>query len=130
MSSRGSITVGELRGKLTMLEIACHRRDRRGRLGLERLDRRARGPIRVCLICGRSSIASTRGRRRCIRATVLLPGFSAVDDDPFRLNFDENGHATISVNGGPATSLTGTLVADPSNPAHPLVLTYLLPEPV
>src|SRR5215472_6555752 len=37
MSSRGSITLGELQGKLTMLEIACHRCDRRGRLILERL---------------------------------------------------------------------------------------------
>jgi len=37
MSSRGSITLGELLGKLRMLEIACHRCDRRGRLSLERL---------------------------------------------------------------------------------------------
>jgi hypothetical protein len=37
MSSRGSITLGELRGKLDMLEVACHRCDRKGRLSLERL---------------------------------------------------------------------------------------------
>ena len=37
MSSRGSITLDKLQGKLTMLEIACHRSDRRGRLSLERL---------------------------------------------------------------------------------------------
>jgi hypothetical protein len=37
MSTLGSITLGELRGKLDMLEVACHRCDRRGRLSLERL---------------------------------------------------------------------------------------------
>src|SRR5438309_976652 len=62
-----------------------------------------------------------------------LPGFSAVLPDPFLLTFDENGHATIAINGGPATTLTGTLAADPAAPAGgggQLVLTYLLPEPV
>ena len=60
-----------------------------------------------------------------------LPGFSAVLD-PFLLTFDENGHATVSVNGGPATPLTGTLQTDPANsaPGQPLALTYLLPQPV
>ena len=29
MSSRGSITLGELEGKLTMLEVNCHRCERR-----------------------------------------------------------------------------------------------------
>jgi len=37
MSSRGSITIGELQGKLTMLDIACHRCERRGRVSLARL---------------------------------------------------------------------------------------------
>src|ERR671939_1020302 len=37
MSNRGSITLGELEGKLTMLEVACHRCDRRGRVSLARL---------------------------------------------------------------------------------------------
>ena len=37
MSSRGSITIGELQGKLTMLEVACHRCERRGRVSLSRL---------------------------------------------------------------------------------------------
>ena len=32
--SSGSITLGDLLGRLTMLEIACHRCDRRGRVGL------------------------------------------------------------------------------------------------
>ena len=50
-----------------------------------------------------------------------LPGFSAVLD-PFLLTFDENGNATVSVNGGPATPLTGTLQTDPANsaPGQPL----------
>lgn len=37
MSARGSITLGELRGKLDMLDVACSRCDRRGRLRLDRL---------------------------------------------------------------------------------------------
>ena len=37
MSNRGSITLGELQGKLTMLEVNCHRCERRGRVSLARL---------------------------------------------------------------------------------------------
>ena len=37
MSSRGSITLGELQGKLTMLEVNCHRCERNGRVNLARL---------------------------------------------------------------------------------------------
>ena len=37
MSARGSITLGELQGKLTMLDIACHRCERHGRVSLSRL---------------------------------------------------------------------------------------------
>src|SRR5438477_6601170 len=37
MSARGSITLGELQGKLTMLDVACHRCERRGRVSLPRL---------------------------------------------------------------------------------------------
>ena len=38
------------------------------------------------------------------------PGLSALTPvGPFLLTFDENGHATIAINGGPATTLTGIL---------------------
>ena len=37
MNSRGSITLGELVGKLDLLEIRCHRSDRHGRVSLARL---------------------------------------------------------------------------------------------
>ena len=37
MSNRGSITLGELHGKLAMLEVACHRCERQGRVSLARL---------------------------------------------------------------------------------------------
>jgi hypothetical protein len=37
MSNRGSITLGEVKGKLAMLEVACHRCDRKGRVSVERL---------------------------------------------------------------------------------------------
>jgi hypothetical protein len=37
VSARGPITLGELVAKLEILEVACHRCDRRGRLSVERL---------------------------------------------------------------------------------------------
>ena len=37
MSNRGSITLGELVGKLDLLEIKCHRCERHGRVSLARL---------------------------------------------------------------------------------------------
>src|SRR5438477_3065940 len=37
MSNRGSITLGELQGKLDLLDIACHRCERSGRVSLARL---------------------------------------------------------------------------------------------
>jgi hypothetical protein len=37
VSNRGSITLGELVGKLDLLEIKCHRCDRHGRVSLARL---------------------------------------------------------------------------------------------
>jgi hypothetical protein len=37
MSDRGSIALGELRGKLDMLEVSCRKCERHGRLSLERL---------------------------------------------------------------------------------------------
>jgi hypothetical protein len=52
--------------------------------------------------------------------------------DPFRVNFNENGQATISMNGGPATTLIGTMIVDPTAPvgSGAMVLAYSLPEPV
>ena len=37
MSNRGSITLGALQGKLDLLDIACHRCERSGRVSLARL---------------------------------------------------------------------------------------------
>ena len=37
MSNRGSITLGELQGKLDLLDIPCHRCERSGRVSLARL---------------------------------------------------------------------------------------------
>jgi hypothetical protein len=37
MSNRGSITLGEMQGKIDLLEINCHRCERRGRVSLARL---------------------------------------------------------------------------------------------
>ena len=57
---------------------------------------------------------------------------TAAAPDPMILHFDENGNATIAVNGGPTMTLTGSLMADPANPngGGTPVLTYLLPQPV
>ena len=66
--------------------------------------------------------------------TTPAPGLSALSPPgPFLVRFDENGHATIQVNGGAVTTLTGVLAADPSVPAsvgQQLALTFMLPEPV
>jgi hypothetical protein len=37
VSNRGSITLSELVGKIDLLDIACHRCERRGRVSLSRL---------------------------------------------------------------------------------------------
>ena len=70
-----------------------------------------------------------------VRAQPLEPpGLSALQPvGPFLLSFDENGNATIAVNGGPPTVLHGTLMIDNTFPGGGTVvnvLTYLLPEPV
>ena len=53
--------------------------------------------------------------------------------DPLAVRFDENGNASISVNGGAFTPLVGTLGLDPSVPAGGgtlPVLIYNLPQQV
>jgi hypothetical protein len=78
------------------------------------------------------------GALASIAAVAVAGGANAGPMDPgsgsgaFVLNFDETGRANVSVNGGPFTSLTGTLMANPSNAGLPglLGLTYLLPETV
>ena len=65
MINRGSITLGELEGKLTMLEVNCHRCERRGRVSLARLIEE-HGLILGCPIYGKASrvIARMRTQRR------------------------------------------------------------------
>ena len=67
-------------------------------------------------------------------AAALVPGASAlVPVGPFKVIFDENGRATIAVNGGPATTLSSSLIIDPTTPvggAPRSVLAFTLPEPV
>jgi hypothetical protein len=66
--------------------------------------------------------------------SAALPGARATfiagdptDGSSFIFNFDENGNGQISVNGEDFTSLTGTLMPDPTQGGLP-VLTYLLPR--
>ena len=65
MSNRGSITLGELQGKLDLLDIACHRCERRGRVSLARLIEE-HGADTGLPDYGRASptIVSTRGQQR------------------------------------------------------------------
>jgi hypothetical protein len=72
-------------------------------------------------------------------ATPLEPGACAGSNcgtatpDPMIMHFDENGNATIAVNGGAAMPLTGMLERDPSAPVGGgglPVLAYALPQPV
>ena len=62
--------------------------------------------------------------------TAVAPG---AIPDPMILHFDENGNATIAVNGGATMPLIGMQELDPSNPTGggglPL-LAYALPQPV
>jgi len=52
-------------------------------------------------------------------------------DDPFTATFDENGHGTATVIGGPTAALPFVVGANPSNPVgFPLSLIYTLPQPV
>lgn len=64
-------------------------------------------------------------------STASCGGSSSVSD-PFLVTFDENGNATISVNGGPTTTLKGSLMIDPTQPVggDAMVLAFTLPEPV
>jgi hypothetical protein len=61
-----------------------------------------------------------------VRADVL-PGAPPSPDDPFIFNFDENGHGSISINGGAFQTLNGTLMADPTWAGH-MVMTYIFPN--
>ena len=94
------------------------------------------------LITGLAFVASSSAWGAAIAAPGTCAGTGCATDgtagapgavpDPMILHFDENGNATIAVNGGPAMSLTGHLLPDPANPnsgGEP-VLTYLLPQPV
>ena len=65
MSNRGSISLGELKGKLTMLEVACHRCERRGRVNLARpIEERGADMGLPDLWESLAGIASARGQRR------------------------------------------------------------------
>jgi len=70
MSARDSITLGELRGLLPMLEIACRRCNRRGRLRLDRLiaehgERAGLPDLRVLLAADCPHIRSAEIANRC-----------------------------------------------------------------
>jgi hypothetical protein len=70
-----------------------------------------------------------------VEAAQLAPGLSAVEPvGDILLVFDDMGKGTITVDGGAPSSLPGTLMDDPADPACPAscspVLTYPLPEPV
>jgi hypothetical protein len=81
-SSSGSISRGDLRGKLTMLEIACRRCDRRGRLRIDRLiaehgERAGLPDLRVLLAADCPHIRSAEITNCCGVHFPQLPGLFA-----------------------------------------------------
>jgi len=75
------------------------------------------------------------GGLAAVQAQTLTPGASALNPvGPFLMRFDESFSATITIGpSGLPVALTGILAADPSVPpvvGVPLVLTFMLPEPV
>jgi len=82
--------------------------------------------------CAGSTATSTIPCGQGIPSSSNLLKSSDIFDDPFLVMFDENGFATISQNGGPATTLRGILILDPTQPVGggAMVLAYMLPEPV
>jgi hypothetical protein len=91
------------------------------------------------LIAGVAVSASATAQPLPRPGLLVGTGLSAVSrlsvasgEDPLLLSFDENGNATLAVNGGAAIPLAGTLISDPSNPCQGCapVLAYALPEPV
>jgi hypothetical protein len=61
------------------------------------------------------------------QARAIFIAGDPTDGSSFTFNFDENGNGSISVEGGSFTTLTGTLMPDPTQGGLP-VLTYLLPR--
>ena len=62
-----------------------------------------------------------------VASLVVLAGGSRADAN-FVLRFDEDGHGSVSVDGGPATAASFVYGADPTGRVAGNVLTYLLPE--
>ena len=100
--------------------------------GLQMKPSRISTCLKAAAIAG--SLISLFPMNASAQITTGAPGLSAlVPTGPFLVRFDEDGHATIAINGGAATVLTGTLAPDPTIPAgagQQLALTFMLPEPV
>jgi hypothetical protein len=90
--------------------------------------------IELCLVCTILVGGLALGLSPTAQAQQgSAPGLSAEEPTgPFIVRFNENGTATIQVNGNPIMTLTGTLMLDPTAPpgSGAQALTYLLPEPV
>jgi hypothetical protein len=69
-------------------------------------------------------------KRSFFLAAIVLSTLAAVSpvQAAFIFNFDENGHGSISTNGGPFTPVIGSKIANPSCASLPggLCLTYML----
>jgi len=93
-----------------------------------------RSLLTAAVVGGLSIVAHISAQAAAIEPECgeLCPGLSALNPvGAFLLNFDENGKATKTTTTG-STPLTGTLIADPTNPCPGCapVLAYLLGEPV
>lgn len=81
-----------------------------------------------CSVIACLAVASTTGFGA---EQGLPPGLSPVTPaGELLVNFDENGNATMALNGGPSMPLMGSLMPDPACSGCAPALTYLLPESV
>jgi hypothetical protein len=96
----------------------------------DKMSRSTKLLLSAALVAGLTGFAGTSAHA----VQITLPGAcTACGVDPFIVNFDENGHGTITRStDGITRPITGTLMADPANmvPGAPLALTFSLPEPV
>jgi hypothetical protein len=83
----------------------------------------------ACAVIAWLAVASITGAGA---VQLIPPGLSALTPaGELLVNFDDNGNATMAVNGSPPAPLTGSLMADPAcSGSCPPALTYLLPESV
>ena len=133
MSNRESITLGELQGKLDLLEIKCHRCERRGRADTRRngfdasvashsLDSGAGDPIRHAQRSG----ASLSGAAQQMFHGAILPKECVVPKEKGRRDMWQLGIPHPKLQGGEMTPHSRTRIHSASGKHKPSLWTILL----